>query len=474
MHSCLRLSAMALTFLCLNSLWAQTDQQFSLYYETDQYGVDQHQSDINAIASAAESGTLVCIYGYTDDAGTVEYNKTLAYNRAKTVSDALIAKGVNGEQITVIVAGEAGPIGDNSIDAGRSKNRRVDVFIGTINQSRIDAVQNAFLPKVQRFTIDPGKPNTIAIGSNGTVLTVPANAFTDANGKVVTTPVTLEFTEYTTTGDILFSEIPMTYQVNGKEQRFSSAGMFNIQGNTNGMAIEIGKNTPLTIDYAMTDVDDVAYYGLNENNTWEKISDIKPKPVVAVQEKVAVEKKTEITNTGDLFIDVAISTYNEQAGTNYTQSDFNQNTKEALSKYRQEQAEYQLAAKRLTDGLLVSEFGLHNVDQIMASKNPISFNAVFVDENRKPILLGDQTFYVIDVNLNAAFSCDANHPVSIDKSSKTLFVALSNKGDLYVGDNYQSYNSNLVAGKTNTIQLVNKSAALTSADAFNDFIQEIR
>lgn len=484
MHSCLRLSAMALTFLCLNSLWAQTEQQYSLYYETDQYAIEQHQSEINAIAAKVTPDMYVRIYGYTDAVGTTAYNQQLAYQRAKTLADALEKAGVSNRQMTFMAVGENNPIGDNAVADGRSKNRRVDVLIAPAS-AKVEQVLDAYLPKAQLFTIDPNKPNIITIGTNGTTLTVPANAFTDANGNIVTTPVTIEFTEYTTTGDILFSNIPMTYSVDGAEQRMSSAGMFNIQGNANGKPIEIGDNSALTINYAMSNMDDVDYYALNEQNKWEKISDITPvteqedasstavKPVITVMNRDI----SAITNTQDLFVDVAIEAYNDQAGTNYTENDFNQNTQEELKKMRQEQLKNYTkttsANKTITDGLSISKFGVYNCDQIALMRNPVSFTAQFVDEENDPLLFWYSTIYVVDVFLNASFQFGAGGTISIDKSGKTIFIAITDKGEIYVGDNYNSYKTNLKANTENTIKLVNKTEQLASAKALNAYLKTL-
>jgi hypothetical protein len=38
---------------------------------------------------------------------------------------------------------------------------------------------------IQRFKIDPSQANTIT-GKNGTILKIPANAFIDSNGKMIT------------------------------------------------------------------------------------------------------------------------------------------------------------------------------------------------------------------------------------------------------------------------------------------------
>jgi OOP family OmpA-OmpF porin len=68
------------------------------------------------------SGT---IEGYTDATGKVDYNQKLSEQRATTVRDYLLSKGVGDERMTVVGYGETKPIADNATEEGRVQNRRV-------------------------------------------------------------------------------------------------------------------------------------------------------------------------------------------------------------------------------------------------------------------------------------------------------------------------------------------------------------
>ena len=54
----------------------------------------------------------------------------LSLERAESVRDYLVARGVRGDAIQVAGRGEHEPIADNSTEAGRAKNRRVEIFLG--------------------------------------------------------------------------------------------------------------------------------------------------------------------------------------------------------------------------------------------------------------------------------------------------------------------------------------------------------
>ncbi|QOP46599.1 OmpA family protein [Sulfurimonas paralvinellae] len=66
------------------------------------------------------------IVGYTDSRGSESYNKKLSQRRATAVMRALVARGVNPEQLSAVGMGEANPVADNSTAEGRAQNRRIE------------------------------------------------------------------------------------------------------------------------------------------------------------------------------------------------------------------------------------------------------------------------------------------------------------------------------------------------------------
>jgi outer membrane protein OmpA-like peptidoglycan-associated protein len=66
------------------------------------------------------------IGGHTDNVGSDEANLTLSNNRAQSVVDYLIKKGIATTRLTAKGYGETLPIATNDTDAGRAKNRRTE------------------------------------------------------------------------------------------------------------------------------------------------------------------------------------------------------------------------------------------------------------------------------------------------------------------------------------------------------------
>ena len=80
----------------------------------------------------------VAIYGYTDNTGwknsTAEQSKQknldLSQERAQSVSSYLLGCGASSSQIKSVTGmGEENPVADNSTEAGREQNRRVEVYM---------------------------------------------------------------------------------------------------------------------------------------------------------------------------------------------------------------------------------------------------------------------------------------------------------------------------------------------------------
>ncbi len=68
------------------------------------------------------------IEGHTDSDGSNESNQTLSEQRAKAVVDAIIGGGIDQSRLKSAGFGEEKPIADNSAEAGKSKNRRVELI----------------------------------------------------------------------------------------------------------------------------------------------------------------------------------------------------------------------------------------------------------------------------------------------------------------------------------------------------------
>lgn len=77
------------------------------------------------------AGTTVEIGGYTDNQGNAAANKTLSQSRADAVKKALVGLGVSDAMLRSVGYGDANPVGDNTTEDGRFKNRRIEYKTGS-------------------------------------------------------------------------------------------------------------------------------------------------------------------------------------------------------------------------------------------------------------------------------------------------------------------------------------------------------
>lgn len=67
------------------------------------------------------------VEGHTDNVGAPKANQALSQKRAESVKKFLASKGVEGKRLETKGWGDGKPVSDNRTDAGRAKNRRVEL-----------------------------------------------------------------------------------------------------------------------------------------------------------------------------------------------------------------------------------------------------------------------------------------------------------------------------------------------------------
>jgi len=109
------------------------------------YGLDKRaQRDLTRLVSYLKTdvpeGTELLVFGFADASGDYGNNLALSASRAQSVADKLAALGVPIS--TVAGFGEEAPIACNDDAAGRSKNRRVEIWLRFPERSQVqDAIR---------------------------------------------------------------------------------------------------------------------------------------------------------------------------------------------------------------------------------------------------------------------------------------------------------------------------------------------
>ena len=87
----------------------------------------------------------VAIFGHTDSSGSDAINNPLSVNRATSVSNYLKSLGVSAAQIKSVEGkGSTEPVADNNTAEGKSKNRRVEIYMYA-SEAMINAANNGTL-----------------------------------------------------------------------------------------------------------------------------------------------------------------------------------------------------------------------------------------------------------------------------------------------------------------------------------------
>ncbi len=76
-----------------------------------------------------DSNTRIDIVGHTDSTGSQAVNDPLSRERADSVRDYLVARGVAPANVRTEGRGEREPVADNTTDNGRARNRRVEIYL---------------------------------------------------------------------------------------------------------------------------------------------------------------------------------------------------------------------------------------------------------------------------------------------------------------------------------------------------------
>lgn len=121
------------------------DEKSGIYFDTNKYNITQtSQQTLNrlSIVFGDYPDTNILVEGHTDDTGSDVYNQTLSENRAKSVENYLISKGLPAQRFTTRGWGETQPKYDNTTPEGRSKNRRVEFAIVANEKMIQEAKQN--------------------------------------------------------------------------------------------------------------------------------------------------------------------------------------------------------------------------------------------------------------------------------------------------------------------------------------------
>ncbi|MBD8825940.1 OmpA family protein [Pseudomonas sp. CFBP 13602] len=89
------------------------------------------RTELTSLAARMKTAqvAMVKIVGHTDSVGSDAFNQKLSEQRAASVVSFLLGQGVAADKLSSEGRGESEPVDSNDTDAGRAKNRRVEIHL---------------------------------------------------------------------------------------------------------------------------------------------------------------------------------------------------------------------------------------------------------------------------------------------------------------------------------------------------------
>jgi outer membrane protein OmpA-like peptidoglycan-associated protein len=92
-------------------------------------GAQVKLNDVAEALTKQDAASKIVVEGHTDSQGAASYNQDLSQQRAQTVRDYLVSRGIASDRVTAQGFGSTRPIADNASTEGRANNRRVEIVV---------------------------------------------------------------------------------------------------------------------------------------------------------------------------------------------------------------------------------------------------------------------------------------------------------------------------------------------------------
>lgn len=105
---------------------------FVIYFDFDSSDLRVDASDtLKSVLSIAQTRGLIdfSLTGHADRAGPADYNETLSLRRAEAVREALVAKGILSQNVSLAARGESQPAVPTDDGVRDQRNRRVEIIL---------------------------------------------------------------------------------------------------------------------------------------------------------------------------------------------------------------------------------------------------------------------------------------------------------------------------------------------------------
>lgn len=232
------------------SLYAhtQTIQKFTVYFDVDKHTLKQESvAELDKIIALYNTQyiTEITLTAHTDKDASDAYNLQLSQRRSNSVTEYLKSQNIRHNLLSAHWHGEQHPAVSNETAAGKKQNRRVEITVEHKPFTTASEILTTLKDNQQLFTLPTNGSYTI-IAKNGSEVTIPKDAFTDAQGhKIPNKGVIIAIDEALSAADGLTNEL-VTETTEGN--MLESGGMIKITASFSSKELFIASGKQLTVD----------------------------------------------------------------------------------------------------------------------------------------------------------------------------------------------------------------------------------
>jgi hypothetical protein len=235
---------------CLTfSLWSQDLghlKTFSVYFDTDRSDIREdarHVLDEVVRLADEYSDYRIELRAHTDSRGSTPYNDQLATQRAASVGAYLGGHGIQTEKTTLLAFGELNPAFSNEDDAGRQKNRRVDVVVSGYQWASTEELFSVLSPESANTFHFAADTYVELQGEQGTRIWVGANAFEFADGQGTPEEIEFHLKECYRTSDMILAGLGTS----SDGRILETGGMLKIEARADGKQLKLKDGSNLIV-----------------------------------------------------------------------------------------------------------------------------------------------------------------------------------------------------------------------------------
>lgn len=294
----------------------------------------------------------------------------------------------------------------------------------------------AFQPTYQRQRMHAKRTQTISLQGLNAILTIPANALVDADGKVVTGSYDLKYRALDGLAEQAITGLPLL-QIGDQAQGLQSVTLFDIRATQDGSPLYLAEGKALSIDLAFSEREEgLALYQLEESTrnwtTQEQAVAFPPKGAYtealdsiaykkALREyEIAVEQRNKgITREGH-HLDVGTTALRPEGIEKLPDLEQPDPSKYFVRHYKN---------PRLVQGLQLPEFGVYNCARAYQVQHQVAVAARYTDQQQQ-VIDNASVLSVVDLDYGAAYSFEPSQFIC-NGQANNIFLVWTQDGALY-------------------------------------------